>query len=91
MTQDDPLPHTTDAVGAISEVWLANDHYQLVVHFRSEPSTTTDQWVAVRTFQWKRPNPPEPQSRRRMLRHHAIATWTSMVQRGWRRCRPPVR
>ncbi|QNJ03898.1 DUF1651 domain-containing protein [Synechococcus sp. PROS-U-1] len=35
--------------------------------------------------------PPEPMTRRRMLRHNAIEVLDKMLKTGWRRCRPPVR
>ena len=40
---------------------------------------------------WIPPNPPVPQTRRRMLRHNAIEAWNTMLKTGWRRCPPPVR
>ena len=33
------------------------------------------QWVSVRTYSYVPPRPPEPMTRRRLLRHNAIEAW----------------
>ena len=73
------------------EGWLVNGDEQLLVRFSNENPTAHGQWVVLSTYRWIRPHPPEPQTRRRMLRHNAIETWETMQKIGWRRCHPPVR
>ena len=73
------------------EGWLANADQQKIVQFRPDTATAHAEWVAVRTFRWVPPRPPEPMTRRRMLRHNAIEAWETMLKTGWVRCRPPVR
>ena len=73
------------------EGWLVSAEQQKVVQFKPDASTVHAQWVAVRTYSWIPPNPPVPQTRRRMLRHNAIEAWNAMLKTGWRRCPPPVR
>ena len=63
----------------------------LLVRFSNDTPAAHGQWVVLSTYLWKRPNPPVPQARRRMLRHNAIEAWNNMQQIGWRRCHPPVR
>ena len=71
--------------------WLVNSEQQLVVQFQHETLCAQDEWVTLRTFHWREPDYPIPQSRRRMLRHKAIEAWEMMLKSGWRRCSPPVR
>ena len=73
------------------EGWLVNAQQQKVAQFKPDASTVHAEWVAVSTYSWIPPRPPVPQTRRRMLRHNAIAAWTTMLKRDWVRCRPPVR
>ena len=56
------------------EGWLASPEQQKVVQFKPDAVTVQAQWVAVRTLSWVPPQPPVPQTRRRMLRHNAIET-----------------
>ena len=72
------------------EGWLVNAAQQLLVQFKPDTPSAQEQWVSVRTYGWKPPNPPEPQSRRRMLRPNAVEAWETMLKTGWRRCSPPV-
>ena len=73
------------------EGWLANVDQQKLVQFKPDTATAHAEWVAVRTFRWMPPRPPEPMTSRRMLRHNAIEAWETMLKTGWVRCRPPVR
>ena len=73
------------------EGWLVNPKQQKVVQFKPDAATVHAQWVAVRTYRWIPPNPPVPQTRRRMLRLNAIEAWNAMLKTGWRSCSPPVR
>ncbi len=73
------------------EGWLVNGDQQLVVQFKPDPSTTHGQWVELRTYKWVRPQPPFPESRRRLTKPNASEAWKQMVKVGWRRCAPPVR
>ena len=73
------------------EVWLANADQQKIVQFKPDSATAHAQWVAVRTFRWVPPRPPERMTRRRMLRQNAIEAWDTMLKTGWVRCRPPGR
>ena len=73
------------------EGWLVNSDQQKVVQFLPDAPTTHGQWVILRTFHWRPPDYPIPQTRRRMLRHNAIEAWDTMLKTGWRRCSPPVR
>jgi len=72
------------------EGWLVNGAQKLLVQFKPDTPSTQEQWVSLRTYAWEPPHPPEPQSRRRMLRHTAIEAWETMLKGGWRRCSPPV-
>jgi len=71
------------------EGWLVNYHFQQVVQFKLETSTTSVEWASVRTFEWKPPYQPKPLTSRRMLRDNALMTWSNLLKRGWRRCHPP--
>ena len=58
-----------------------------------DTATVHAHWVAVahRTHSYVPTHPPEPMTRRRLLRHNAIEAWETMRKTGWRRCPPPVR
>ena len=71
--------------------WLVNVDQHKVVEFKPEEPTADGQWVTLRTFHWRPPDYPIPETRRRMARHKAIEAWETMVSSGWRRCSPPVR
>ena len=73
------------------EGWLYSEQQQKIVQFKPDAPTAHGQWVILRTFHWRPPDYPIPQTRRRMLRHNAIETWQTMLHSGWRRCSPPVR
>jgi len=73
------------------EGWLLNTDQQKVVQFKPDSESQHAKWVAVRTFHWRPPDYPIPQTQRRMLRHNAIEAWQTMLKTGWRRCSPPVR
>ena len=60
---------------------------QQLCHFKPDTATVHAQWVAIRTYSYVPPRPPEPMTRRRMLRHNAIEAWQTMQKAGWRRCR----
>ncbi|MBA4736094.1 MAG: DUF1651 domain-containing protein [Synechococcus sp.] len=47
-------------------------------------------YSAIRAYSYVPPRPPEPMTRRRMLRHNAIEAWQTMQKTGWRSCAPPV-
>ncbi|WP_370586396.1 DUF1651 domain-containing protein [Synechococcus sp. TAK9802] len=38
----------------------------------------------MRTYRYVPPRPPEPMTRRRMLRHNAIEAWQTMQKTGWK-------
>ena len=63
------------------EGWLVSAEQQKLVQFKPDASTVHAQWVSVRTYSWIPPNPPVPQTRRRMLRHNAIEAWNTMLKR----------
>ena len=90
-----PLPHNRATheppEQPSGEGWLVSAEQQKVVQFKPDASTAHAQWVVVRSYSWIPPNPPVPQTRRRMLRHNAIEAWNTMLKTGWRRCSPPVR
>ena len=73
------------------EGWLVNGDQHLLVQFKPECSLTHGHWVELRTYIWIRPQPPVPQSRRKLSNQIAGETWKNMVKVGWRRCAPPVR
>ncbi len=81
-----PPPEKPDGEG-----WLANADQQKIVQFMHDRPTAHGQWVILRTFHWRPPDYPIPQTRRRMLRHNAIEAWQTMLKTGWQRCSPPVR
>ena len=76
---------------ADGEGWLYSEQEQKLCHFKPDAATAHAQWVAVRTYRYVPPRPPEPMTRRRMLRHNAIDAWSTMKKTGWRQCPPPVR
>ncbi|QNI50177.1 conserved hypothetical protein (DUF1651) [Synechococcus sp. RS9915] len=80
-----------DPAKAGGEGWLVNEQQQKVVQFKPDEPTAHGQWVILRTFHWRPPDYPIPQTRRRMLRHNAIEAWNTMKKTGWRPCHPPVR
>ena len=73
------------------EGWLYSEQQQKLCHFKPDKATVHAQWVAIRTYSYVPPRPPEPMTRRRILRHNAIEAWQTMQKTGWRRCPPPVR
>ena len=73
------------------EGWLYSEQQQKLCYFKPDTAIVHAQWVAIRTYSYVPPRPPEPMTRRRMLRHNAIEAWETMRKTGWRRCPPPVR
>ena len=73
------------------EGWLVNDQQGLVCEFSADDPSIQDSWITIRTFRWRKPDYPIPQSRRRLLSDGAIEEWKRMQAAGWRRCLPPVR
>ena len=72
------------------EGWLYSEQQQKLCHFKPDMATVHAQWIAIRTYSYVPPRPPEPMTRRRMLRHNAIEAWQTMQKTGWRRCTPPA-
>ena len=70
--------------------WLVNVDQRMVVEFKPEEPTADGQWVTLRTFHWRPPEYPIPESRQRMPKYEAMKAWETMVSTGWRRCSPPV-
>ena len=94
--QTSPMPrfrpdHNDQPVSAGGEGWLVNADQHKVVQFKPDTPTAHAEWVILRTFHWRPPDYPIPQTRRRMLRHNAIEAWETMLKAGWRKCPPPVR
>ena len=83
-----PDEHPENTAG---EGWLVNSDQHKVVQFLTDAPNAHGQWVILRTFHWRPPDYPIPQTRRRMLRHNAIEAWETMLKTGWQRCSPPVR
>ncbi|MEE2696244.1 MAG: DUF1651 domain-containing protein [Cyanobacteriota bacterium] len=79
------------AVKLGGEGWLVSPEQQKVVQFKPDAATVHAQWVAVHIYRWTPPQPPVPQTRRRMLQHNAIEASNTMLKTGWRRCSPPLR
>ena len=73
------------------EGWLYSEQEQKLCHCKPDTATVHAQWVAIRTYSYVPPHPPEPMTRRRLLRHNAIEAWQTMQKTGWRRCPPPGR
>ena len=73
------------------EGWLYSEQQQKLCHFKPDTVTVQPQSVAIRTYSYVPPRPPEPMTRRRMLLDNAIETWETMRKTGWKRCSPPVR
>ena len=65
------------------EGWLYSEQQQKLGHFKPDTATVHAQWVAIRTYSYVPPRPPEPMTRRRMLRHNAIEAWETMRKTGW--------
>ncbi|WP_255475744.1 DUF1651 domain-containing protein [Synechococcus sp. BIOS-E4-1] len=72
------------------EVWLVNGDQLLIVHFKPDSSMTHGHWVELRTYVWSRPQPPVPQSRRKLSNQNASEIWKHMIKVGWRLCAAPV-
>ena len=72
------------------EGWLYSEQQQKLCHFKPDTTTVHAQWVAIRTYSYVPPRPPEPMTRRRMLRDNAIEAWNTMKKTGWRPCHPPA-
>ena len=89
MWQDRPK-HCDKPEKADGEGWLWNGQLQLIVQFTPAMSTAHAQWVNVRTFHWRPPDYPIPQTTLKMLRHNAIETWQQMLRTDWSQCKPPV-
>ena len=64
------------------EGWLYSEQQQKLCHFKPDTATVHSQWVAIRTYSYVPPRPPEPMTRRRMLRHNAIEAWETMQNTG---------
>ena len=64
------------------EGWLYSEQQQKLCHFKPDTATVHAQWVAIRTYSYVPPRPPEPMTRRRMLRHNAIEAWETMQNTG---------
>ena len=65
--------------------WLYSEQQQKLCHFKPDTVTVHAQWVAIRTYSYVPPLPPEPMTRRRTLRHDAIEAWQTMQKTGWMR------
>ena len=65
------------------EGWLYFEQQQKLCHFKPDTATVHAQWVAIRTYSYVPPRPPEPMTRRRLLRHNAIEAWQTMQKTGW--------
>ena len=64
------------------EGWLYSEQQQKLSHFKPDTATVHAQWVAIRTYSYVPLRPPEPMTRRRMLRHNAIEAWQTMHEEG---------
>ncbi len=54
------------------EGWLYSEQQQKLCHFKPSMAKVHAQWVAIRTYSYVPPRPPEPMTRRRMnLNCHA--------------------
>ena len=89
MASTDPQLQSQPDQGGIG--WLVNTTRQQVVNFKADRASGMETWVSIRTYHYDPPRPPEPISQRRVLRQHAIETWTVMLKSGWRPCRAPAR
>ncbi|WP_114994165.1 DUF1651 domain-containing protein [Synechococcus sp. UW179A] len=84
-------PSTVDpSEKAGREGWLVNGDQLLIVQFKPDSSLTHGHWVELRTYVWIRPQPPVPQSRRKLSNQNASEIWKQMIKVGWRRCAAPV-
>ena len=91
LMQSKKNPTDDPAENPSREGWLVSPEQQKVVQFKPDAPTAHGQWVVLRTFHWRPPDYPIPETRRRMLRHNAIEAWETMLKTGWRKCSPPVR
>nr|WP_081858960.1 DUF1651 domain-containing protein [Synechococcus sp. KORDI-100] len=71
--------HNDQPVRSGGEGWLVNADQHKVVQFKSDTPTAHAEWLILRTFQWRPPDYPIPQTRRRMLSHNAIEAWETMA------------
>ena len=75
---------------AVGEGWLYSEQQQKLCHFKPDTATVHAQWVAIRTYSYVPPRPPEPMTRRRMLRHNAIEAWQAMQKTAYEMLRSLV-
>ena len=73
------------------EGWLYSEQQQKLYRLKPDPARVHARLVAIRMYSYLPPRPPEPMTRRRLLRHNAIEAWQTMQKTGWRPCPPPVR
>ena len=56
------------------EGWLYFEQQKKLCHFKPDKATVYAQWV----YSYVPPRPPEPMTRRRLLRHNVIEAWQTM-------------
>jgi hypothetical protein len=62
---------------------LYSEQQQKLYRLKPDPARVHARLVAIRTYSYVPPRPPEPMTRRRMLRHNAIEAWHTMQKTGW--------
>ena len=67
------------------EGWLYSEQQQKLYHFKPDTATIHAQWVAIRTYSYGPPRPPEPMTQRRLLQHNATEACETMRETGRRR------
>ena len=67
------------------EGWLYSAEQQKLCQFKPNTATMHAQWVAIRSYSYGPPRPPEPMTQRRLLQHNATEAWETMRKTGRRR------
>ena len=63
------------------EGWLYFEQQQKLYRLKPYPARVHELWVAIRTYSYVLPRPPEPMTRGRLLRNNAIEAWETMRRR----------
>ena len=64
------------------EGWLYSEQQQKLYRLRPDIARVYPRWVAIKTYSFVPPRPPEqPMTRRWLLRHNAIEAWETMRRR----------
>ena len=61
--------------------WVYSEQQQQLYRLKPDTARVHARWVAIRTYIYVPPRPPEPMTRWRLLRHNAIEAWETIRRR----------